>query len=322
MCMLNSTSPFHSRKKKWKEEEESHSRNDYITPLDYCEPFSLNWIIYFFLNNETSLVCILLSLEFFLSSSTNFVKEKWKFVAPDPPWIYYHLPVSSSSSSSTAGLEWAHSTYPCPPSRRSAAPFTSVIYSKSRSSSIFSACHTKPGAAEDGTARLATLSGALIVLDYSRLNEPFKCRQPSAISPLFFRFLFLIIINAFTRSERRFENCSDFHFELFFDSRLLMAPRRMVDSISSEFSHPGVRKNGKISDRRKFYFLKVMYIHLSSEFELIDGRVLNLFWYRRWLFFFSSFHSVSNFLLWVFKSQSPIWLSVESRPISMRSGPV
>jgi hypothetical protein len=94
-----------------------------------------------------------------------------------------------SSSSSTAGLEWAHSTYPCPPSRRSAAPFTSVIYSKSRSSSIFSACHTKPGAAEDGTARLATLSGALIVLDYSRLNEPFKCRQPSRF-PLIFSFSF------------------------------------------------------------------------------------------------------------------------------------
>jgi hypothetical protein len=56
-----------------------------------------------------------------------------------------------------------------------------------------------------------------------------------------------------------------------------MAPRRMVDSISSEFSHPGVQKKKKNIRQEKIYFLKVMYIHLSSEFDLIDGRVLNLF---------------------------------------------
>lgn len=225
-----------------------------------------------------------------------------------------------SSSSSTAGLEWAHSTYPCPPSRRSAAPFTSVIYSKSRSSSIFSACHTKPGAAEDGTARLATLSGALIVLDYSRLNEPFKCRQPSRF-PLIFSFSFSHHHQRFHSVGKKIRKLFKFSFWIIF---WLPAPDgssphgwlHLLWILSSRRA-----KKWKNIRQEKIYFLKVMYIHLSSEFDLIDGRVLNLFWYRRRLFFFS-FHSVSNFLLWVFKSQSTIWLSVESRPISMRSGPV
>lgn len=95
-----------------------------------------------------------------------------------------------------------------------------------------------------GTARLATVSGALIVLDYSRLNDPFKCRHSFLFFSFFFPFLpLLIIINAFTRSERKEEDSRLlFHFDLtlsscfYFSDHWLLMATRMVDSYSSSIS--------------------------------------------------------------------------------------